>query len=350
MARGFLTSIFLYFMSITMVHATGIVCSDYNNSRSNCENAQNCTVITDQNNPNFFFCVPNCVALSNDTCANVAGCQFNDDTGTCDKSVANKYPEWENGLFKYYDCPYGYKSQVGNDSIDFCYKPCANGSDADTINCGVYKYTAWSNRVSCLVENTDTLIPSNDFHVEGDKCYLNTRPCNNFTSNLAEGTVTGNATWNNNNYNTSNCEYSKSESDNTLNCEKTVIYIGPSNVSLATNTITYSPASYYCTACTDATYYPTAGTTTEYPTCGNPESGHYKACSCVKIEKGYYNKNDTIWQNSMPITNVIIEPCPMGQTTASAGSDTCIYDSDTKICDSNGCTSLSNPSTWVPNN
>lgn len=249
-----------------------------------------------------------------------------------------------------YDCPSDFPlSTVGNDSENNCYKACSG--DSTNSDCGITKGN--QNSVSCKDSNNKITAnnTSNLYHVEqSDHCYLNTRPCERFTSNQNGGAATGDATWNNNNYNTSNCEYSKSESDNTLNCEKTVIYTGQSNVSLATDQIIYSQTSYYCTACTDATYYPTAGTTTEYPTCGNPESGHYKACSCVKIEKGYYNKNNTIWQNSMPITNVIIEPCPMGQTTTSAGSDTCIYDSDTKICDSNGCTSLSNPSAWAPNN
>lgn len=247
------------------------------------------------------------------------------------------------------DCPSDFPfSTVGNDSENNCYKACFG--DSTNIECGITKGN--QNSVSCKDSNNKITAnnTSNLYHVErSNYCYLNTRPCERFTSNQNGGAATGDATWNNNNYNTSNCEYSKSESDNTLHCEKTVVYTGPSNVSLATDTITYSPASYYCTACTDATYYPTESTSNGYPQCVNPTNGH-KACSCVKIEKGYYNKNNTTWQNNMPITNVIIEACPMGQTTTSAGSDTCIYDSDTKICDSNGCTSLSNPSAWVTNN
>lgn len=354
MARGFITSIFLYFMSITMVYATGVVCSNHNNSRSDCNNEPGCTVIEAQNANNNFFCDNNCSILSSDTCENYAGCTLNS-MDTCGKnSSENKYPTWETDHFEYHDCPSDHpKSQVGNDSIDFCYKPCASGSDGGTDECGVYHATGWNNVVSCLVTNTDNLMPSDDFHTEGDKCFLNTRPCNLFSftvqgiSSPDPGNVSGNAIWNSDeeHYTTSGCTYADTVLNDTLHCNQAVSYHGGQTAINANATISYasgSGSSYYCQSCENKEYYPTTNKPNEYHSCGNNPSGTTKACSCIKIEVGYYNSCSNGWNNNMTL-NQCHSRCPIGQTTSGEGStdiSDCQYEDATQVCDVAGCKSL----------
>lgn len=354
MARGFITSVFLYFMSITMVYATGVVCSAHNDSRSDCNNEPGCHVIEAQNANNNFFCDNNCSELTTNTCENYAGCKLGLMGACIQNPLENRYPTWETDHFEYHDCPPDHpKSQVGNDSIDFCYNPCADGSDDGTNECGVYRAEEWNNIVSCLVTNTDNLMPSDDFHIEdieGDKCFLNTRPCNLFPLSVQgitspnPGNVSGNAIWSSDEerYTTSGCTYEDTTVLNdTLHCKQAVSYHGGQTAINANATISYasgSGSSYYCQSCENKEYYPTTNKPNEYHSCGNNPSGTTKACSCIKIEVGYYNSCSNGWNNNMTL-NQCHSRCPIGQTTSGEGStdiSACQYKDDTQICDGDG--------------
>lgn len=142
-------------------------------------------------NGGFFRCIPNCFdnsLNSQDACENYAGCEWNIDGGGClffDGTTATpaQYKTRIGDGIQTQDCPSDHPNITNiADSEEFCYKPCATGSDAGTSECGVYQATEWNNIVSCFNNNTHTLMPSDDFHIEGDKCFLNTRPCNLFSA------------------------------------------------------------------------------------------------------------------------------------------------------------------------
>lgn len=367
MARGFITSVFLYFMSITMVYATGVVCSAHNDSRSDCNNEPGCRVIEAQNANNNFFCIPNCQDFDQTECKNYAGCALTD-MGACDPSPANKYPLWETDHFEYYPCPSDYpSSKARNDSIDFCYKPCTSGSDAGTNECGVYQATEWNNVVSCFNTNTLTLIPSDDFHIEGDKCFLNARPCNLFSAKdessnpINAALITGTAIWL-----PTEQKYQVSDTNNADNtCTYSVTGIQyadkhcTANITYTNNTQWVANASselnfqtvngYYCTSCinTYPTYYYYPSSNTDVDDCVNPGNNHSQVCLCKIVPRGYYLNG--IWNYTSPIPSNRYTKCPVGQTTMNGTSpnysgggsiNDCQYEDDTQVCDVAGCKSL----------
>jgi hypothetical protein len=166
-------------------------------------------------------------------------------------------------------------------------------------------------------------------------------------SSPAPGNVSGNAIWNSDeeHYTTSGCTYADTVLNDTLHCNQAVSYHGGQTAINANATISYasgSGSSYYCQSCENKEYYPTTNKPNEYHSCGNNPSGTTKACSCIKIEVGYYNSCFNGWNNNMTL-NQCHSRCPIGQTTSGEGStdiSDCQYEDDTQVCDVAGCKSL----------
>lgn len=280
-------------------------------------------------------------------------------------------------------CPTNFpNSTAGTEYEDNCYRPCsADSDDPDytTTHCGETKYIAqWGDNthVNCINENgqMNAWTFTNDYHLEsGMGCYLNTRPCEDFefdpatdfewttfvdqiTSTGVE--ISGTAHWieDANQYDTSECSMIASFRDersvmqcNTKRLCPTATYNVPSASTHIqyNNGLTSNPAYYYCESCLSAGYYPTTDKPTgqqhHLPTCNNPTTGEYTACSCVQIHKGYYGDCQNAWASTMPLSQCQPRECPFGETTngpGSIGSESCRFGGSTQICDDAGCINL----------
>lgn len=370
----YLLHVFLLLLPWHAVLADPVECYSHNayDHPENCSAYPGCQVITYTGG---YFCATKCTADQlqyPDTCNNYAGCKWNSNVAKCQPFTENRYRAWDAArqVFVENDCPPDHPySQPGTDFEGGCYKLCNPNSDIGNRVCGFYKDELWQNTVSCLLENTNTLVfVSEEFHIENtDECRLNERDCEDFEFDFTESynnvsltdkTISGTAHWieDANQYDTSECSMIASFRDersvmqcNTKRLCPTATYNVPSASTHIqyNNGLTSNPAYYYCESCLSAGYYPTTDKPTgqqhHLPTCNNPTTGEYTACSCVQIHKGYYGDCQNAWASTMPLSQCQPRECPFGETTngpGSIGSESCRFGSSTRICDDAGCINL----------
>jgi hypothetical protein len=371
----------LFLLLITLHDAMAVtVCSvDYpvSNGLAGCNADSGCQpVYDDTSGGEFLRCIPNCFdnsLNSQSACENYAGCEWNIDSGECrffdgttvtPAQYKTRIGDGANATIQTQVCPPDYPNITNiADSKDFCYKPCATGSDNASTTCGFSNdIFGQSGFVSCVDASSQILIFTDDYHAEGDFCYLNDRPCNLFNANDDNGSsisdddkqnISGNAVYDetNHTYNVDSCYYTKtirSDNNNSHNsnrwCDSENKYSVSNNTDASANTVLAfnNLNGYYCTACErESNTYPTNNTTgTQH--CIAPASPYHKACKCIPIEAGQYGYCSN-WNYSVPLITCQVSDCPVGQTTGNTGGTTindCHYTNATKICVGTECISL----------
>lgn len=365
----------LFLLLITLHDAMAVtVCSvDYpvSNGMAGCVADSGCQPVYDTTGV-FFRCIPNCFdnSLNNqDACENYAGCEWNiygnecrffDGTTVTPARYETRIGDGANATIQTQECPPNYPNITHiADSEEFCYKPCATGSDT-TTTCGFSNdIFGQYGFVSCVDASSQILIFADNYHAEGDSCYLNDRPCNLFNatdnnnssiSGNDKQNISGNAVYDETNqtYDVDSCYYTKtivSANNNSHNsnrwCNSENKYSVSNNTVANANTVLAfnNLNGYYCTACErESNTYPTDNTTGTQ-NCIAPASPYHKACKCIPIEAGQYGDCDP-WSYTDPLSNCQVYDCPVGQTTGNTGGtniNDCHYTNDTKICVGENC-------------
>jgi hypothetical protein len=291
------------------------------------------------------FAAPNC-NVGETECKATPGClwdsgQLGGTCKTCD--VPNNY--CEGGTAK--PCPSDFsESDIGAESVLFCYKEINCDNNGTSQNCKYYKgyYENNLNKVDCSGDG--------DAHIEGNNllngiCYTNTRKCENFSSTGCTGTPIENATYSPEpgmqKWNVGACKCTETGNYSAKNCTATKTYTASGTIPTVATGITYTMSTYYCTGCI-AGHYVAPENMVSQQGCSYLNSSP-TVCSCTQVNQGYYMSQCT-WNyplNGQPTGCVTPQKCPAGQTTNGPGATSvneCQYTAATKFCDDGGCFNL----------